>query len=131
MTREEFEKLVEDGYEAIPEKFRERVKNVAFLIEDEPSDELRELEGLEEDETLLGHYHGLPYTERGAIYGTGPTLPDTITIFQKPIEEMCDGDPQCTRKQVADTVWHELAHHFGFDEGAVRKREEEREEGTA
>jgi predicted Zn-dependent protease with MMP-like domain len=126
MQRREFEQLVREGYRRIPKRFRERVKNVAFLVEDEPSPELRAEEGLSEHETLLGHYRGVPYTERGALYGVEPTLPDTVVIFQKPIEEISAGDPERTRRIVADTVWHEIAHHFGFDEDAVRRREDER-----
>src|SRR5581483_8829025 len=88
MTREEFERLIEEEFEnAIPEKFRPHIKNVAFLVEDEPSAQVRKLEGLHEGETLLGYYHGVPYPERGDFYGMGTTMPDTITLYQKPIED--------------------------------------------
>lgn len=88
MTREEFEKLVEEEFpNAIPEQFRHRIKNVAFLVEDEPSRELRAQEGLRPNETLLGHYRGIPNTARGDIYGIGGALPDAITLFRIPIEE--------------------------------------------
>src|SRR3989338_7254671 len=92
MTREAFKKLVEEGFLLIPEKFRERIKNVALLVEDEPSEEVRELEGLEEGETLLGLYQGIPATERGDAYGIGETVPDTITLYQQPIEEAAHED---------------------------------------
>ena len=126
MERREFEKLVAEGFAAIPERFRKRVKNVVFLVEDEPSDEVRRREGLASDETLLGHYTGLPISERGDTYGVGATLPDTILIYQNPIEEEARGDLKQIQAIIADTVWHEIAHHFGFDEGEVREREKRR-----
>lgn len=127
MDREAFEKLVEEGFLLIPEKFRKRVQNVALLIEDEPSEEVREQEGLSEGETLLGLYQGIPATVRGDSYGIGPTIPDTITLFKLPIEEAAAGVPEEVRKVVAETVWHEFAHYFGMDEDEVRFREEMRE----
>jgi len=124
MTREAFEKFVEEGFLLLPEKFRARIKNVALLIEDEPSREVREQEGLAEDETLLGLYHGVPATARGDSYGVGPTLPDTITLYQLPIEEAASEDGEDVRKVIAETIWHEYAHYFGMDEDEVRFRED-------
>lgn len=126
LERKAFEKLVHEGFLLIPEKFRERIRNVALLVEDEPSEEVRQKEGLSEDETLLGLYQGIPATARGDSYGIGPTLPDTITLFQLPIEEAAEGDLDGIRKVIAETIWHEYAHYFGMDEEAVRSREEER-----
>lgn len=127
MDREAFEKLAEEGFLLIPEKFRKRVQNVALLIEDAPSEEIRKQEGLSEGETLLGLYQGIPATVRGDSYGIGPTIPDTITLFKLPIEEAAAGVPEEVRKIVAETVWHEFAHYFGMDEDEVRFREEMRE----
>jgi predicted Zn-dependent protease with MMP-like domain len=123
MSKDEFTSIVEKAFLLIPERFRERVRNVAVLVEDEPSQEVRKQEGLEAGETLLGLYHGIPATERGDTYGVGPTLPDTITLFQKPIEALAGGSIQKMRKIVADTVWHECAHYFGMEEEEVRARE--------
>ena len=69
MRREEFEKLVAEGYDKLPEWVREKIKNVAVLVEDEPSEEDREAQGLSDDETLLGLYKGVPLSERGEMYG--------------------------------------------------------------
>lgn len=126
MGREAFEKLVQEGFLLIPEKFREKICNVALLVEDEPSEEVRRKEGLSEDETLLGLYQGIPNTARGDSYGIGPTLPDTITLFQLPIEEEAREDAEDIRKVIAETIWHEFAHYFGMDEGEVQSREEKR-----
>ncbi len=126
MSRDTFEKLVEEGFLLIPEKFRERIRNVALLIEDEPSEEVRRQESLAEDETLLGLYQGIPATARGDSYGIGETLPDTITLFRLSIEEAAREDGEDIRKVIAETTWHEYAHYFGMDEDEVRFREEKR-----
>ena len=127
MTKDAFETLVAEEFpKAIPEKFRALMQNVALLIEDEPSQALRKEEGLRRNETLLGLYHGIPATARGDYYGVGATLPDTITLFQKPIEESALEEGADVRQVIRDTIWHEVAHHFGFDERQIRGREKKR-----
>jgi predicted Zn-dependent protease with MMP-like domain len=131
MPREEFEKLVAEEFpDAIPEKFRAKVRNVAFFIEDEPSAALRHEEHLGPHQTLLGHYRGIPHTSRGDTYGIGNTLPDTITLFQLPLQQegqRLGGGEENLRKAIRQTIWHEVAHHFGMDEHEVRERESERD----
>ena len=128
MTREEFEQLVEEEFlNAIPEKFRPHIKNVAFLVEDEPSQDVRKQEGLLAGETLLGLYHGIPHTARGDTYGVGMTLPDSITLYQLPIERAALEDGLHIRQIIRETIWHEVAHHFGMDEHTVRHREDIRD----
>ncbi|MDP3725598.1 MAG: metallopeptidase family protein [bacterium] len=120
MTKKEFEKIVTDiGLSPVPEKFRNKIKNVVFVIEDEPSGVIKKEEGLKEDETLLGLYHGIPHTERGENYGVGVTLPDTITLYKKPIEEEAKGDLKRMREVIAETIWHEVAHHFGLNDSEI------------
>src|SRR3989344_6179229 len=126
MNREGFEQLVAEGFEHLPQWVREKIKNVALLVEDQPSEEDRKAEGLEDDETLLGLYKGIPLSERGEHYGVGMTMPDTITLYQLPIEEAALQDRKDVRDVVADTIWHEFAHHFGMDEHEVREREHKR-----
>ncbi len=124
VTLEEFESFVREGVEAIPEKFRTLLSNVAFLIEDEPTEKQRRENNLHTHETLFGLYEGVPRPARGEGYG-GLVLPDRITIFKKPTEEAA-GSREGVRKIVCDTVWHEVAHHFGLDEEGVARRERER-----
>lgn len=126
MRKKEFEILVVEGFERLPQWVQEKIKNVALLVEDEPSREDREAEGLADDETLLGLYKGIPLAARGEQYGVGPTMPDTITLYQKPIEEVAIEDGVDVRQVIADTIWHEFAHHFGMDEGEVQEREQKR-----
>jgi predicted Zn-dependent protease with MMP-like domain len=127
MRRNDFEELVVEGYGRLPEWVREKIKNVALLVEDEPSQEDREAEGLGDDKTLLGLYKGIPLSARGENYGVGMTLPDTITLYQLPIEEAAEEDNKDVRDVVAETIWHEFAHHFGMDEHEVREREHKRD----
>lgn len=128
MERINFEQIVAEEFpRAVPEKFRARIKNVAVLVEDEPDDDTRREEGLSDNETLLGLYRGVPNTARGGEYGVGATLPDTITLFQGPIEESAGGDSVRIREVIRETIWHEVAHYFGMDETEVRKREKDRE----
>ena len=117
--------LVARGIQALPEKFRSKIANVAILLEDEPSERVRREEGLAEDETLLGLYHGIPLSERGDGYGVGETLPDTITLYKKPILEEAQNNPEEVERVVTETIWHEFGHYFGLDEYEVRKREKE------
>src|SRR3989338_7852183 len=126
MPRDGFEKLVAEGYEKLPVWVRKKIKNVALLVEDEPSNEVREREALGPNETLLGYYHGIPLSERGENYGVGATMPDTITLFRIPIEIAAQEDALPVSQVITETIWHEFAHHFGMDEHEVRTREDVR-----
>lgn len=124
LNREEFEKIVEEGTKAIPEKFLQKLKNVAIVIEDEPTSAQIKKLNLRPGWTLFGLYEGVPQSERGAGYNA--VLPDKINIFQKPIEAAA-GAEKDIREIVKNTVWHEIAHHFGMDEARVRQAEKKRQ----
>lgn len=125
MERKRFEALVKEGIDAIPERFLARLKNVAFVIADRPTKAQKGELGTRRGERLLGLYEGVPATERGDDYGFA--MPDKITIFQKEIEDVAATDED-VKKEVFDTVWHEVAHYFGMGEEEVFSREMEREE---
>jgi len=112
MTNREFEKLVEEGVALIPAELRALISNVQIVIEDEPSAELLDELGVPEEETLFGLYSGTPLTERNSEFAE---LPDRITIYRLPLQEEFD-DPDELRREVARTVIHEIAHHFGISE---------------
>jgi predicted Zn-dependent protease with MMP-like domain len=121
MTREQFTRLVEEALSDIPQRFREAMKNVAVVVEDEPSqDVLDELE-MEPGDSLFGLYHGTPLTQRDSQYGNA--LPDRISIYQGPIEDACDDDEDI-RQCVAETVIHEFGHYFGLSEEEIQEIEE-------
>lgn len=123
MDDKAFEALVQNGIDKIPKEFIERLDNVAIVIEDEPSRELRADIGLGDNEVLFGLYQGIPLTERGSGYSL--VLPDKITIFKNPILAHARDDSEIA-ELVADTVWHEIAHHFGSNEAEVRRKEAKR-----
>ncbi len=120
MTPEEFEQLVNEGIEAIPKKFLNLLDNVAVTIDDWPRpDQVRKYQ-LYHGRTLFGLYEGVPRTKRGPSYSG--VLPDKITIFRGPIEQAA-ADPESIKKLVTDTVWHEIAHHFGLDHAQIHQAE--------
>ena len=112
MTSSEFERLVEQGIAMIPAELRSRISNIEIVIEDKPSAALLDELGMPEDETLFGLYSGTPLTERTSGFSE---LPDRITIYRLPLLEEFD-DPDELRREVARTVIHEIAHHFGISE---------------
>ena len=124
MNDTDFERLVAEGIDAIPERFLKQLENVAIVIADEPSDEQLRHNGITDGSTLLGLYEGIPLTERGDLYGVGIVLPDKITIFKLPILEEAQGDEMEIRKIVTETVWHEIAHYFGYDDEEIEARED-------
>lgn len=129
MSEKEFEQIAEAEWARVPERFKQKITNVALLIEDDVSEAVRAEEGLEEGESLLGLYHGIPLTERGSEYGVGITMPDTITLYRLPIlEEASEMDRafrDAVRIVVRETLWHEVGHYFGLPEHGVNEREEE------
>lgn len=120
MTREQFERLVEQALRDIPRRFRNAMQNVAVVVEDEPSDDLLEELEIEPPDTLLGLYQGTPLTERG--WGHGNALPDRISIFQGPIEDACEDEDEI-RDCIAETVIHEFGHYFGMSEEQIEEIE--------
>ena len=120
MTQQEFEKLVEQGIAEIPQKFRNKMKNVEIVIEDWPNSWQLQQAGVKPGESLFGLYQGVPQTKRGAFYAN--VLPDKITLFQKVIEKNAR-TPEAIKEMVKRTVWHEIAHHFGLNEKEVRDLE--------
>jgi predicted Zn-dependent protease with MMP-like domain len=121
MTRERFERLVEQALRDIPKRFRDAMANVAVIVEDEPPPHVLEDMDMEADDELFGLYEGTPLPERGASYGN--TLPDRISIYQIPIEESCADDEE-VRVCVAETVIHEFGHYFGMSEEEIEEIEE-------
>lgn len=122
MNDKDFLRLVDEGLAALPERIRNMMKNVAVVIEDEITKEKLEEMGFEEGDVIFGLYEGVPLTERGSDY---QSLPDKITIFKRPILEAYT-DPEDIKECVENTVWHEVAHHFGYGDPWIEKEEDER-----
>ena len=124
MTREYFRQLVEEAIDTIPKKFAREVRNLAIVIEDEPSEELLEEMDMDPDQDiLLGLYQGTPLNERG--WGYGNQLPDRITLFQQSIEDDCEGDEDEIVIAIGETLIHELGHYFGMSEDEIMAVEDQ------
>jgi predicted Zn-dependent protease with MMP-like domain len=106
MTRERFEELVRDALDEVPEDLQKLMDNVVILVEDDSP------------EGLLGLYEGHALTERGWHYGG--VLPDRIMIYRNPILRICDSEEDVV-EEVAITVVHEIAHHFGIDDDRLHE----------
>jgi predicted Zn-dependent protease with MMP-like domain len=120
MKPEEFELLVDQALEELPDGFKEKLENISIVVEDYPSEHV--LSSLRPHTTkfnLLGVYIGVPYTQRPAHPMMGK-LPDRIELYQKNIESICDSDREIV-KQIRDTVIHEVGHYFGLDEATLRR----------
>ena len=123
MGRADFEKLVKKAILDLPEHIRQKMDNVDIVIEKKASLEQLGKVGLRSVDSLLGLYQGVPQTAWGR--GFGNILPDKISIFQQPIEKLAKSDKEIV-DLVKNTVWHEIAHHFGFSEKGVRTLEAKR-----
>lgn len=122
MTREKFERLVAEAVTLIPKRFRREMRNLALVVEAEPSAELLDEMEIEPPDSLYGLYQGTPLPERS--WGFGNVLPDRITIFQKPIEEDGEGDEDEIRAMIGETLIHEVGHYFGMSEEEIEEIEE-------
>ena len=112
LSAAEFDLIVEEALHRIPKRFRQKIENVAIVVEAEPR-----------QSGLLGLYQGRPLTERSVYDGFG--MPDKITIYQGPHERLSRTREEL-QQMVADTVWHEIAHYFGMDEKRLRRAERKR-----
>jgi predicted Zn-dependent protease with MMP-like domain len=116
VTHSEFEALVERALRTLPRRFKEKIANVAIVVEDWADDETLRDVGIEPPDTLYGLYRGIDLTHRDTSYGN--VLPDTIHIYQGPIEEDC-ADAAEMAELVRDTVIHEIGHYFGLDDDTM------------
>jgi len=121
VNRPEFERLVTEALGTIPSRFRKAMKNLAIVVEDEPSSELLEEMEIEPPDTLLGLYQGVPLTERQ--WGSGNMLPDRILLFQGPIERDSEDEDDVV-VAIGETLIHEIGHYFGLSEEEIQDIEE-------
>ncbi|HLG91183.1 MAG TPA: metallopeptidase family protein [Candidatus Saccharimonadales bacterium] len=122
LSNEEFEKIVADGIDAIPSLYQKYLKNVAFIVEDEPTPEQLKRLKLFQGELLFGLYEGVPLPQR---QGTTKILPDKITIFKNPALRFSNSLEEL-REHVRHTIWHEVAHYYGLDHKRIHELEDKR-----
>jgi predicted Zn-dependent protease with MMP-like domain len=119
LNEEQFNSLVAIAIDAIPEKYQQRLVNVVFIIEPEPSPEQRQKLALRQDQTLFGLYEGVPLPQRG---GLEKMLPDKITLFRRPLQTASANLTQL-KENIRHTLWHEVAHYFGLDHPRIHELE--------
>ena len=110
LSPEEFEAVVSAALDAVPTQLMDMLDNVVFFVEAEPPED--------QPEDLLGIYEGVPLTERD--FGWAGALPDRITLFSGPLTRMCE-DREELEDEIAITVVHEIAHHFGIDDDRLHQ----------
>lgn len=119
LTQAEFESVVDEALESLPQRFARLVRNVVIAVEEEPSAE--DLESIEDDDDseILGIYRGIAITERTHDM---PLLPDEIAVFRGPINRVTRTREEAV-EQVRETVIHELGHYFGLDDAEMPEDE--------
>ncbi len=120
VTDEEFDRIISEVMDELPQQYISRLNNVAIVYADEPTPEQRQKLKLRCDQLLFGLYEGIPLTRRNSGYNL--VLPDKITIFKKSILSYSQNLEQF-RAQVKHTLWHEIAHFYGLDHDRIHKLE--------
>ena len=122
LTREEFEEAVVAALKRLPKFIKKKMENVDVVVEPKASQEVLNEMGLRSPFELLGLYQGVPFDRRGFYYGN--VLPDKITLFQIPIESICETKEEVNEK-VREVIVHEVGHYFGLDDKRLRELEKE------
>lgn len=121
MTRERFEQLVTEAIAIIPRRFRREMRNIAIVVEDEPSPALLAELDIAPPDSLFGLYQGVPLPQRSWDFGN--VLPDRITLYQRTIEHEAE-DEDDVRAVIGETLIHEVGHYFGLSEDEIQDIEE-------
>lgn len=116
ISDEQFDQLISQAMDELPEEYMSRLNNVAITYEDDPSPEQRQELKLRCNQTLFGLYQGIPMTKRNNSYNLVP--PDRITLFKNPMLAVSH-DLASLKAQVKHTLWHEVAHFFGLDHDRI------------
>ena len=113
LSGREFDRLVKRAIQKIPDEFRQHLENILITVQKRPSREILEEMGLPPDEDLLGIFQGTSQTERSIT--EPPLYPDTILLFQEPLQECCETLEEL-EEEIEITIVHEIAHAMGIDE---------------
>ena len=116
ISDQEFDRLISQAMDELPQEYIKGLNNVAIVYADEPDEHQAKKAGLRQGSLLLGLYEGIPMTERGNGYTF--VLPDKITLFKHPLI-MVSRDEQSFYEQIKRTLWHEIAHFYGLDHGRI------------
>ena len=120
MTDEEFESAVQDAIDSLPDAFLRALDNIMITVRNEPTARQRMSSSTESPGgEILGLYEGVALTQRGEWYGEGE-MPDVVTVFKGP-HERCFNSRERIVEEIRKTVVHEIGHHFGMDDAALRR----------
>ena len=120
VTQEKFEQYVADAMDALPERYQKNLDNIVVVVENIATPEQLKKQKIGPHQILLGLYEGIPLTGRGNNYSL--VLPDKITLFKVPIEQMSNTEEELI-EQIRHTLWHEVAHYYGLNHSDIRERE--------
>jgi predicted Zn-dependent protease with MMP-like domain len=122
ISSKEFEELVERVVAQLPKDYLEKLKNVAFIVEEVPNENQRRQLSLRPNQTLFGLYEGVPLSER---QGATKMLPDKITLFKRPLEN-ASSNINALFQNIGKTVWHEVAHYYGLNHDMINDLEKKK-----
>lgn len=118
MSQEEFEKLIDDALQKVPEIFKSHISNLDFIVMDKPTVSMLRRSKIYGKGTLLGLYEGVPLNKRGVHYQN--ILPDRITLFKYPIIIESLREHVTIKEKVKNVLLHEIGHYFGLSEAELR-----------
>jgi predicted Zn-dependent protease with MMP-like domain len=119
VENQQYEELVSEAIDAIPELYKKHLQNMGFMIEDEPTPEQRVQLHLYPNETLFGLYEGVPLPQRNGVL---KILPDKITLFKNPMLAATNSIKEL-KELIRHTIWHEVAHYYGLDHKRIHELE--------
>lgn len=119
LSTQEFEEVVQEMFDALPEQFRHHLDNIQIVVEEIPSRETSAKMKLRSPADLFGLYEGIPLNKRGTWYGMYPVVPDKITLYRANIQRGTRTDEE-VRQRIRDVLIHEIAHYYGMNEEEVR-----------
>ncbi len=120
ISDQEFDQLVTQAMNELPQEYITQLDNVAIVYADEPTDDQIQQMKIDNNHLLLGLYEGIPRTQRGAGYNL--VLPDKITLFKNQILAVSH-TKEALFEQIKRTLWHEIAHHYGLDHDRIDELE--------
>jgi predicted Zn-dependent protease with MMP-like domain len=113
LSEKDFDRIVKKAIRSIPEEIQQYLDNIVISVKKRPSKKLLQEMGLSPEEPLLGVYDGVSLMDRSAT--SPPLFPDSIILFQEPLEEMCETIEEL-EEEIEITVVHEIAHFVGISE---------------
>ena len=119
ISDKQFEEIVAGAIDAIPPPYIDRLENVAFIVEDQPTETQNRKLGLRCHDLLFGLYEGVPLPQR---MGSSKLLPDKITLFKKPLISISKDLGELSQN-IKHTIWHEVAHYYGLGHKRIHELE--------